>query len=535
MPILRVNLARLRKDLPADGILQTNKDTIWLNKDQVSIDALDFLELVDQPLRFAAQFPVNVLLPEPMVSHLRRAAELWRSHSFLQGFSISENNSNLEIWLERAARRFNDTHLRALSQLAGHFAAAGDLDAAIQWTEAGLNIDPWLENLHIQKIQWSLALNRISSVLNMIESLQDQYARENEEIPEELAALFHKARRQIIAFNKNSASEDWPGRLLVQVPLIGRRIELQALQTAFRRGGIAVVWGETGSGKTRLAYELYRSLQAKPRLLVMNAIQGEGGLPFQPWIDALRRSIALEEWQKLAPHWRRQMARLLPELESLSEGEPSAPEASGGLQTGMLYEALHQALLMISRSQRILIVLDSAQWCDEETMSALRYLVGRRLIAEHGLLVITARREMRGSPLSVFLDQHGRSAHFQQMDLPAFNPAETAELALHVLDEHADPGLINRLVAETGGMPLFLLETLYALLEYAPASGTSLKIDQLPVGASIQSFLRGRIGNLSLPARQVAEAAAALEPEFSQSLLAALTLFTPDSLSRESG
>ncbi len=355
---LRVNLARLRRDLPADEILQTNKDTIWLNRDQVSIDALDFLELVDQPLRFAAQFPANALLPEPMVSHLRRAVELWRSHSFLQGFSISETNSSLERWLERVAWRFNDTHLRALTQLSGHFSAAGDLDAAVQWIDAALEIDPWLENLQIQKIQWSLALNRISSVLDTIQAVQDQYAHENEEIPEELTAVFHKARRQIITFNKNSASEDWPGRLLAQVPLIGRRTELLTLQTAFRRGGIAVVWGEIGSGKTRLAYELYRSLQPRPRLLVMNAIQGEDRLPFQPWIDALRRSIALEEWQSLAPQWLRQMARLLPELDVLFEDESSPPETPAGLQTGMLYEALHQALIMISRSQRILIVLE---------------------------------------------------------------------------------------------------------------------------------------------------------------------------------
>jgi DNA-binding SARP family transcriptional activator len=209
---LRVNLARLRKDLPSDEILQTNKDTIWLNRDQVSIDAADFLDLVDQPLRFVAQFPSNALLPEHMVFHLRQAAELWRSPGFLQGFSISGHNPHPELWLERASRRFNDTHLRVLTHLAGHFAAAGDFDAAIQWTEAALDIDPWLENLHIQKIQWSLALNRTGTVLNTIQSLQDQYARENEEIPEELAALIQRVWRQIISFNKNSTNEDWPGR-----------------------------------------------------------------------------------------------------------------------------------------------------------------------------------------------------------------------------------------------------------------------------------------------------------------------------------
>ena len=527
---LRVNLARLRKDLPSDEILRTNKDTLWLNEDQVLIDAVDFLEQVDQPLRFTSQFPSSTLLPEPMVSQLRRAAEMWRSPRFLQGFSISENNPYLERWLENAAWRFNDTYQRVLTSLAGHFAAAGDYSAAIQWADAALDIDPWLENLHIQKIQWLLALNRTNAVLNTIQGLQDQYARENEEIPEELAARFHSIRRQIISYDKNSASEDWPGRLLVQVPLVGRRNELLKLQTAFRRGGIAIIWGETGSGKTRLAYELHRSLQPKPRLLVMNANQGENGLPFHPWIDALRRSISQEEWQNLAPHWRQQIARLLPELALSSDSESTPQNIPPELQPGMLYDALYQTLLMISRHQRVLIVLDSAQWCDSETMLVLAYLVRRRFFTEHGLLVITARHEVQGSPLEAFLDQQSRSAYFNQMDLPALNMAEAEELALQVLDRPAAAGLLERLLADTGGIPLFLLETLYALLEYTPSTMPARITDKIPVGGSIHSFLRGRIENLSLAARQVVEAAAVFESEFDPSLLAALTLANPESI-----
>ena len=529
---LRVNLTRLRKDLPSSDFLKSNKDTIWLNPDLVSIDALDFLNLVEQPLHFASQFPASTLLPNPMVSALRRAVELWRSPSFLSGFSISGNHSHLEQWLESTAWRFKDTHSRALTCLAGHFYAAGDLDAAIQWTDAALEIDPWSEKLQIQKIHWLLGLNRTSAALDTIQYYQDQYGRENEEVPEELAALFHTVRRQVISIQKNAASEDWPGRLLVQVPLVGRRQELMALQTAFRRGGTAVVWGQTGSGKTRLLYEFHRSLQPRPRLLVMNAIQGETKLAFQPWIDALRRSISQDEWRNLAPHWLQPVSQLLPELDISAQSGSPPQYTAADMQPGRLYEALHQVLLMISRSQRVLVVLDSAQWCDPETLSALAYLGERRFFAEHGLLVITACPELQGSPLENFLSQQSRSPSYLQINLPPFNLAETEELVLQVLDEHLEPRMLERLAADTGGIPLFLLETLYGLLEYAPSSGKSLKIEQLPVGASIHNFLRRRLEKLSLPARQVVEAAAVLEPDFNQPLLAALTPFDQDSIVR---
>lgn len=528
----RVNLTRLRKDLPSDEILQTNKDSIWLRQDLVSIDAVNFLEMVDQPLRVAAKFQSTALFPEPMVAQLRRGAELWRSPGFLQGFSITETNPFLDHWLENAAWRFNDTHWRVLASLAKHFAAAGDLDAAIQWANAALEIDPWQADLHAQVIHWSLALNRTSTALNIISSLQDQYTREGEEIPEELATLFHSVRRQVISTNRNSTSKDWPGRLLVQVPLVGRRAELAALQSAFRRGGAAVIWGETGSGKTRLAYEMHQALQPRPRLLVMNAIQGENRLPYQPLIDVLRRSVSQEEWQNLAPHWRQAIARLLPEVASLSGGETARQNISADLQTGFLYEALSQTLLMISRSQPILIVLDSAQWCDSDSLAALAYLVERHFFEEHGLLLITARKEMHASPLDAFIGQQSKASQFLQVDLPALNQAEVDELALQVLDEHLDPELVNRLVSDTGGIPMFLLETLYALLEYAPATGQNIRIEKLPVGGSIHNFLRERVDQLSLAARQAAEAGAALGTEFSQPLLEKVTLLDQDSIVR---
>ena len=79
---------------------------------------------------------------------------------------------------------------------------------------------------------------------------------------------------------------------------------------------------------------------------------------------------------------------------------------------------------------------------------------------------------------------------------------------------------------------LFLLETLYALLEYMPASGPSRMTEKLPVGGSINSFLRGRIEKLSLTARQVVEAAAVFEAEFDPSLLAAVTLFNQENITR---
>jgi tetratricopeptide (TPR) repeat protein len=143
-----------------------------------------------------------------------------------------------------------------------------------------------------------------------------------------------------------------------------------------------------------------------------------------------------------------------------------------------------------------------------------------------------ARSEERSPALERWSAAMRSVASFQLLNLPALTLAETAELAQRVLDQPVPEAVAARLAEETGGNPLFLLETLFALLENTPAVGLAGALAQLPVGGSLHHLLRQRLARLSLPARQVAAAAAVLHSEFTPAVLAEVAQLDLETVTR---
>ena len=86
----------------------------------------------------------------------------------------------------------------------------------------------------------------------------------------------------------------------IHLPLVGRNAILNSLGQAYNRGGVVIIQGEAGTGKTRIAQEFFHSLQPAPRLLLASAHPNEADLPFQAMIEMLRRYLTAADWQKLS-------------------------------------------------------------------------------------------------------------------------------------------------------------------------------------------------------------------------------------------
>src|SRR6478672_10165110 len=142
----------------------------------------------------------------------------------------------------------------------------------------------------------------------------------------------------------------------------GARLD-RALQDAGRgRGGLLLLSGEAGVGKTRLAEELAGG--ASGPVLAGRARQGAAAA-YGPVVAALRsllrgRPDALDGCGPLRPH----LALILPEL-----GDP-APAGDGAT----LVEAVHAALAHIARDAPALVLLDDLQWSDDATIALLATL-----------------------------------------------------------------------------------------------------------------------------------------------------------------
>ena len=99
--------------------------------------------------------------------------------------------------------------------------------------------------------------------------------------------------------------------------MVGRSTELQALLDAYRTagpdGGLLVLSGEAGIGKTRLAEEFVDGVRAAgASVLSARCFRGEESMAYGPFVEALRAAVA-EGTSGWPNAWLAEVARLVPD------------------------------------------------------------------------------------------------------------------------------------------------------------------------------------------------------------------------------
>jgi DNA-binding CsgD family transcriptional regulator len=250
--------------------------------------------------------------------------------------------------------------------------------------------------------------------------------------------------------------------------LIGRESECALVERLLAgalsgRSGTVVLYGEPGIGKTRLLeHALGRA--AGMRVLRVTGLEAASAVPFAGLATLLQPLVEL-----LPNVSKRERAALASALgvEPAGDAGPTVV-ASGALSL----------LALAAEGQPLLCVVDDAHWLDRESSEALA-MVAARLEAEAIVMLFAARDGEGFEP-----------AHLPGLKLAGLAPdAARKLLSLHATAQLSD-SVAARLVEETGGNPLALLE-LPALLSDAQFRGREVLDEPLPVGAALeQAFLR---------------------------------------------
>jgi len=305
---------------------------------------------------------------------------------------------------------------------------------------------------------------------------------------------------------------------LLALPLAGREAEFFALVAAFERArqGAAtavVIEGAGGIGKTRLAVEFVRwAAQTRgAEVLRGQAFEAGGRLPYQALVEALRRRLERERAPDdlLDDVWLVELSRLLPELRERYP-DLAAPEGGDNVAAERLFEAVAQlGLALTGRMQEsgkgasqapLVLFLDDAQWTDVGTRDLVRFVVRRwREAGAPVMALLTVRSEDLGThdELRDWLRELAREVGETEMSTIALGALEAdtlhrlleeltvedivgtgdggaPDLALPALStlggERQAPSqtiahLAQRLHAETGGQPLYLVQMLRMLTE----------------------------------------------------------------------
>ena len=171
----------------------------------------------------------------------------------------------------------------------------------------------------------------------------------------------------------------------------------------------------------------------------------------------------------------------------LSAGSAPNPFLVGLAVLGLLSEAAEE--------RPLLCVVDDAQWLDRASARALAF-AARRLLAEKIALVFAAR------------EPPDALAGFPELHVAPLGHRDARALLESVLPARLDEQVLERLIVETRGNPLALLELPRGLTATQLAGGFGLPA-ALPLSARIEESFTRRLARLPRDARRLLLVAAA--------------------------
>ena len=249
--------------------------------------------------------------------------------------------------------------------------------------------------------------------------------------------------------------------------LLGRDLEravLDGLLNGVRagRGGILLMSGEAGVGKTEL---LEYAIGSAPDLTVVRAAGVESEM--EQAFGALHQLCApmLDRLERLPDPQRDALATVF------VQGASRLPDLF------LVGVAVLRLFSEAALERPLLCVVDDAQWVDRASAQILAF-VGRRLMAESVLVVFAARtagEKFLGLP---------------ELEVEGLRHRDARTLLASVVRGPLDERVAERIVAETHGNPLALLELPRRLSKAQPAGGFGLPDTSSLPGQIEERFLR---------------------------------------------
>jgi serine/threonine protein kinase len=433
-------------------------------------------------------------------------------------------------WIIPERDRLRQACLQALDRLIDLLEDERDYATAISMALRLLRLDSLHEATYRQLMRLYAASGDRASALRIYHACTTILERELGAEPGRATREVYERLLQKEEEGETKEPEESRVTLVAATPLVGRQKEWERLQAAWNnvasgRPHMVVLIGEAGVGKTRLAEELLNWV-GRQGIVTSSAhcYAAEGALAYAPvaaWLrfDALRPNVSA-----LAPTWRSEVARLLPDLLESDPHLPRPGPLTESWQRQRLFEALARAVLS-GHAPRVLH-LDDLQWCDRETLEWLHYLLHFDPNAPL-LLVGTIRAEEMpdSSPLASLLSSLRRDGLITEIEPGPLNAADTAFLASQIAGSDLTSPDVAVLYKETEGNPLYIVETMRAGTlnsdRAAPVSTCQVSPAQkslLP--QTVQAVIAARLAQLSPPARELINLAAVIGRAFTFAVLA---------------
>lgn len=320
---------------------------------------------------------------------------------------------------------------------------------------------------------------------------------------------------------------------------VGRVVESSALRGYLdkawaRRGGVALITGEPGIGKSRFAWHVLESSQGpglgQARPLVLQCSPFQNAVAFAPIRFFVLRRASLRA-EDTAEEARRKLLVFLTDmglevaenldlLEQFVDLQGTVPDQAARAKqqdTRQRMMALLGDILVARCRQSSTLIVEDAQWLDPSTSALLLDLMPR--LSNQGIAVLaTARSGTRPDWLV--------KAQVLPIALDRLTEEETAELISQIPDpqQGLTPQVIATIASRADGVPIYAEELARSFLEQLGLGGSG----PVQVPATLSESILARLDRLK-HGRRLAPLAAAIGREFPVAALAAVAgLPAPD-------
>ncbi|MFQ5796557.1 MAG: BTAD domain-containing putative transcriptional regulator [Candidatus Bipolaricaulia bacterium] len=496
--------------------------------------------------------------------HLNHARQLESGNQFEQAIQAYEQavalyqgeflaEDRYEDWAIPHTERWQRTHLDALSQLAECRTRLGQYRRAIAHCHQILEIEPYREGTYQQLMLYHCLAGDPDQAIRIYERFRTLMRQELdvEPLPETQRLYGQIVDREVPGIDEVyqpvSVIERNPiPTLLKRVPFVSREREYAQLVTHLERakngsGGMALVSGEAGIGKTRLIEELihYGQYEYQVQVLAGHCHELNVSLSYQPLIDAIREKLPRLDLDTIDidPLWSAEVADLIPELRNLIPDLPEPPSLPPELKRNRLFEGTTQLLIGLAHVQPqthrpLILFLDDLHWVDPSTSDWLNYLLPR--IHNEPILIIGAFRseEVAGGehPLVHLMQEGERQALLHRIELPRLSYEAVCQLLDEMSVALSEP-FHERIYQETNGNPFFIVAVLQNLFAEGALRLTETQewvsdIDdissdyrELMIPKQIKDVIRRRVTQLKERELQVLQLAAVIGKRFEFELL----------------
>lgn len=325
--------------------------------------------------------------------------------------------------------------------------------------------------------------------------------------------------------------------------------EFQPLLAGVRsgKGGLVLLGGESGIGKTRLAAEIATRARVERCIVVAaectpvsisgsadQTVRGAALHPLRPFLQLVAdrcRELGREETDRLLGARGRVLAAYEPMLASLPGflDHPEPPVLSGPDARYRLFRILEETIAAAAFKRPIVLVLDDLQWADDLTLAFLKALP-EEFVTSTGVLILATYRSEETTPL---LDEIRQLAWVRSFVLGRLREPTVRSMVSDMLATEPPADLVRVLSDESEGIPFFVSEYVRAAVDEGllardlsgrwEARGEGGEVGQsvarLPLPTTLQDLVARRLSQVPGTGAQLIEAAACLGREFPADVL----------------